>query len=208
MHGSCTVCGAEQVMRVQDGDTDAATLEASVAVESSDNPRYTEVRRELASILQDLRPEDVDHATGIAESIHARKKLSPAAMLVLLAMLVPVGWFVARAATEFAFNRLVARDAARLAQRIEIYRGETGLYPDAAVWSLWVSGVDAQSFQDPWQHPYLYNVDSRAFSIATYGSDGRPGGRWQNKDVTVAFPYLNPRMALPHAQPKSPGASP
>jgi hypothetical protein len=195
-------------MRVEDGEADAASPDANVAAESSHNPRYAEVRRELASILQDLRPEDVDHATKIAESIHARKKLSPAAMVGLLVMLVPVGWLTARAATEFAFHRLVARDATRLAQKIESYRGETGLYPDAAVWNVWVNGVDAASFQDPWQRPYLYSVDSRAFSIATYGSDGRPGGRWQNRDVNVVFPYLNPRMALPHAQPKSSDAAP
>jgi hypothetical protein len=95
-----------------------------------------------------------------------------------------------------------------LAQRIESYGTETGLYPDAAVWRQWVSGRDATACLDPWQRPYLYSVDSRSYSIATNGADRVPGGQWRSKDVTIVFPYVNPRMAMPHAQTKPPPASP
>jgi Type II secretion system (T2SS), protein G len=163
---------------------------------AEDHPRYAEVRGKVASILEGLRPEDVDHAAEIAESIRSRKTLTPASMLALLVLLLPVAWFAARWGTELVFQRRVARDADRLAQRIESYRSGTGLYPDAA------------AFLDPWQRPYLYSVDSRSFSIATNGADGVPGGHWRSNDVTIIFPYVNPRMAMPHAQPKTRVASP
>jgi hypothetical protein len=197
---SCSSCGAELREReMADIGTDAA---------AEDHPRYAEVRGKVASILEGLRPEDVDHAAEIAESIRARKTLTPASMLALLVLLLPVAWFAARWGTELVFQRRVARDADRLAQRIESYRSGTGLYPDAALWRQWGSGSDAAAFLDPWQRPYLYSVDSRSFSIATNGADGVPGGHWRSNDVTIIFPYVNPRMAMPHAQPKTRVASP
>jgi hypothetical protein len=200
---SCSSCGAEFVDReIVNGATEAAGGEPS-----GDHPRYAEVREQVASILRDLRPGDVDHAVEIAESIRTRKTLTPAFVFVLLLVLLPVGWFAARWGTELVFQRRVARDADRLAQRIESYRTETGLYPDAAVWRQWVSGRDAAAFLDPWQRPYLYSVDSRSYSIATNGADGVPGGQWRSKDLTIVFPYVNPRMAMPHAQRKPPPAS-
>ena len=38
-------------------------------------------------------------------------------------------------------------------------------------------------------------------------ADGAPGGHWRSRDVTIVFPYVNSRMALPHAQPKTSPAS-
>jgi len=54
----------------------------------------------------------------------------------------------------------------------------------------------------------LYRVDSHSFSIATNGADGIAGGRWRDKDVTIVIPYVNSRMAMPHALPKAPPVSP
>ena len=196
----CSSCGAELGEReLSDEGTEPAAGEGA---------RYAEVRLQVASILDGLRPEDVDHATEIAESIRTRRTLTPASMAALLVLLLPLSWFFARWVTEAAFQRRVARDADRLAQRIESHRGETGLYPDAATWQQWISGRDAAEFVDPWQRPYLYSVDSRSFSIATNGADGVPGGHWQNRDISVVFPYLNPRLGMPHAQPKTSSASP
>jgi len=199
----CASCGAEFGER----ETFDGTTEPTVNEPSSDHPRYAAVREQVASILRDLRPGDVDHASEIAESIRTRKTLTPTSMFVLLLMSLLVGWFAARWGTELVFQRRVARDADRLSQRIESYRTETGLYPDAALWRQWVSGGDAAAFLDPWQRPYLYSVDSRSYSIATNGADGAPGGHWRSRDVTIVFPYVNSRMALPHAQPKTSPAS-
>jgi hypothetical protein len=200
----CSSCGTEFGER----ETVNSATEPVAGEPSGDRPRYAEVREQVASILRDLRPGDVDHAVEIAESIRTRKTLTPASAFILLLILLPLGWFAARWGTELVFQRRVARDADRLAQRIESYRTETGLYPDAAVWRQWVSGSDAAAFIDPWQRPYLYSVDSRSFSIATNGADGVPSGHWRSKDVTIVFPYVNPRMAMPHAQPNTPPASP
>jgi len=197
---SCSSCGAEL------GQREMADVGAKPT--AGERLRYAQVREQVASILDGLRPEDVDHAAEIAESIRKRKTLTPASMLALFVLLLPVAWFAGRWGTELTVERRVARDADHLAQRIESYRGETGLYPDAAVWRQWVSGGDAAAFLDPWRRPYLYSVDSHSFSITSYGADGVPGGHWRDKDVTIVFPYVNPRMAMPHAQPKPPAGSP
>jgi hypothetical protein len=201
---SCSSCGVERSERETAGGATAPVA----GQRTDDHARYGEVRQQVASILDGLRPEDVDHAAEMAESIRTRRMLTPASALVLLVMLLPVGWLAARWGTEITVQRRVARDADRLAQRIASYRSETGLYPDAAIWQKWISGSDAPVFFDPWERPYSYSVDSHSFSIATNGADGIPGGRWRDKDVTIVFPYVNPRMAMPHAQPKAPTVSP
>jgi Type II secretion system (T2SS), protein G len=113
----------------------------------------------------------------------------------------------ARWVNQVALHRRIEHDANRIAQRIESYRSETNLYPDAATWQRWVAGDDAAAFLDPWQRPYLYAVDSRAFSITTQGADERPGGSGKDTDVTFVFPYVNTRIVLPQAQPMGQPAS-
>jgi len=216
----CSECGAELDLDADSASCSSCSVERSdretanganapvTAQRSNDHARYAEVRQQVASILDGLRPEDVDRAGEMAESIRTRKMLTPASALILLVMLLPLAWFAARWGTEVTVQRRVARDADRLAQRIESYRSETGLYPDSAVWQKWISGSDAPVFLDPWERPYLYRVDSHSFSIATNGADGIAGGRWRDKDVTIVIPYVNSRMAMPHALPKAPPVSP
>jgi hypothetical protein len=208
--GSCPRCGAEPAAAtaVEEADIDSEVVVTTAAESPGDGSRYWEIRERLGAILRDLRPGDVDHAAEMAEELTSWRKLRPAIALVLLVLLLPAGWLVAGLTNRFTVQSRVTQDANRLAQRIESHRGETGLYPDAATWQAWVNGSDADAFLDPWRRPYLYSVDSRAFSIATYGSDGRPGGSLENKDLTLVFPYVNSRMALPHAQPKSSPVSP
>ena len=201
---TCSSCGLERSEHVTAEDATGAVA----GRRTNDRARYAEVRQQVASILDDLRPEDVNHAAEMAESIRTRRMLTPASAFVLLVMLLPLAWFAARWGTEITVQRRVARDADRLGQRIANYPSETGLYPDSAIWQKWISGSDAPMFLDPWERPYSYSVDSHSYSIATNGADGIPGGRWRDKDVTVVFPYVNPRMAMPHAQPKAPAVSP
>jgi hypothetical protein len=149
-----------------------------------------------------MQSADVDRARKAAsERKWWARRPSPAVMLVLVAVLAIVGWAATRWAIQFGLHRRVAEDANRIARRIEGYRSETNLYPDAATWQRWVAGDGAASLLDPWQRPYLYGVDSRAFSISTHGADGRPGGWGVDEDLTFVFRYLNPRMALPRAEP-------
>jgi hypothetical protein len=180
----------------------------TVEESSSDGSRYWEVRERIAAILRDLRPGDVDRAAEMAGELTSQRLHPPAVVLLLLVLLLPAGWVLAGLTNRFTVQSRVAEDADRLAQRIENLRGETGLYPDAATWKAWVTGSDAAAFLDPWQRPYMYSVDSRAFTIATYGADGRPGGSLENKDETAVFPYTTSRMELPRAQPKGSAGSP
>ena len=208
--GPCPKCGAEPAAStaVEVVESDSEVVVTSAAESPSDGSRFWEVRERIATILRDLRPGDVDHAAGMAEELTSQRKLTPAIALVLVVLLLPAGLLVAGLTNHFTVQWRVTQDANRLAQRIESQRGETGLYPDAATWQAWLNGSDAGAFLDPWRRPYLYSVDSRAFSIATYGADGRPGGSLENKDLTLVFPYVNSRMALPHAQPKGSPVSP
>ncbi len=208
--GLCSACGSEMAAptTIELLDSDAVAAETAPAEDSSVGGRYKDLREKLAGILQDLRPGDVDHAPEIAESLTAGLWLSPAGMLVFLVMLLPAGWIATGLTNRLTIQHRVEQDAQRLAERIENYRGETGLYPDAATWQSWIHGADAVSFLDPWQKPYMYSVDSRAFTIATYGADGSSGGTLKDRDLTIVFPYVNPRMALPHAQSQASPSSP
>jgi hypothetical protein len=208
--GSCPKCGAQPTppVAVEEGDMDSAVVVTTAEDSPSDGSRYREIRERLAAILRDLRPGDVDRAAGMSEEPTSQRRLTPAALLVLVVLLLPAGWLAAGLTNRFTVEPRITEDANRLAQRIESHRRETGLYPVAATWQAWINGSDAAAFLDPWQRPYLYSVDSRAFTIATYGADGRAGGTLKDKDLTLVFPYVNSRMALPRAQPKSPPASP
>jgi general secretion pathway protein G len=39
--------------------------------------------------------------------------------------------------------------------------------------------------QDPWKRPYIYRYFGDTFEIITYGADGAPGGRGDNRDITL-----------------------
>jgi hypothetical protein len=215
--GSCSKCGGEAAaataLSEASGDSDVASEDSvvmltNVVESSSDGSRYGEVRERIAAILRDLRPGDVDRASEMAGELTSQRLQPPAIALILLVLLLPAGLVLAGLTNRFTVQSRVALDADRLAQRIESLRSNTGLYPDAATWKAWVSGSDAAAFLDPWQRPYMYSIDSRAFTIATYGADGSPGGSLENKDETIVFPYTTSRMELPHAQPKGLPGSP
>jgi Type II secretion system (T2SS), protein G len=156
-------------------------------------------------ILGSMQEDEVARAAESGK--RSRRRVSPRVALVLLFALAATGWVATRWVNQLALHRRIEHDANRIAQRIESYRSETNLYPDAATWRRWVAGDDAAGFLDPWQRPYLYAVDSRAFSITTQGADEQPGGSGKDADVTVVFPYTNPRIVLPHPQPAGQPAS-
>jgi Type II secretion system (T2SS), protein G len=140
------------------------------------------------------RPDEVADRKNAAQSDRRRFPLSIAFCLLLLVVNVASIWVTTRLANRSALHQMVERDAHRLAARIERYRGEKGLYPDAATWEEWSTGSDATELLDPWSRPYLYDVNERAYSIRTYGADGQPGGTEDDGDLTFVFPYATPRL--------------
>jgi len=195
--GACLACGGPVVPPV--------TGRENVGEGSAASYLYQQGRREIASILGSMQRDEADQAAESGK--RSRRRPSPGVALVLLFALAAGGWLAARWVSQVALHRRMQRDANRIAQRIENYRSENNLYPDAATWQRWVAGDDAAAFLDPWQRPYLYAVDSRAFSITTQGADERPGGSGKDADVTFVFPYVNTRIVLPQAQPMGQPAS-
>jgi Type II secretion system (T2SS), protein G len=169
---------------------------------------YQGARREIASLLRGM--EDKEAVDGAEESSPRtwRQRPSPRVILAFLIALASVAWIATRSTTQFVLHRRIEREANRIAERIEAYRSTTNLYPERETWRQWVTGSDAASFLDPWQRPYLYDLDSHAFSIATHGADGRVGGSGEDADLMFVFPYANRRLALPRAQARSGAGSP
>lgn len=95
-------------------------------------------------------------------------------------------------------------DIATLSQAMEMYRLDQGTYPDqgqglAALKAAPANLSAPQSYRaggyvkdlpnDPWQHPYQYQVpgrDGRPFEIFSLGADGQPGGSGLDADVMAA----------------------
>lgn len=86
-----------------------------------------------------------------------------------------------------------------LAAAVDLFRIDTGRIPTKdegldilvhapADGSEWLGPYLAkdQVPLDPWGHPYVYQVDASGgrFTIASYGSDGKPGGAGSAKDVS------------------------
>jgi type II secretory pathway pseudopilin PulG len=195
--GACHACGAPAVP--------PATGRGNDREESATSYLYRQARREIASILRRMQEDEVAQAAESGKK--SRRRLSPRVAVVLLFALAAAGWVAVRWVNQVVLHHRMARDANRIAQRIESYRSKNNIYPDAATWQRWVTGDDAAGFLDPWQQPYLYAVDSRAFSITTQGADERPGGSGKDADVTFVFPYVNTRIVLPQAQPMGQPAS-
>ncbi|MEO0032065.1 MAG: type secretion system protein GspG [Pseudomonadota bacterium] len=94
-------------------------------------------------------------------------------------------------------------DIATLSQAMEMYRLDQSTYPDqaqglAALKSPPANLTMPQSYRaggyvkdlpnDPWGHPYQYQVpgpDGRPFQILSLGADGQSGGSGLNADITA-----------------------
>jgi general secretion pathway protein G len=99
-----------------------------------------------------------------------------------------------------AKHRIAEQSVARLAGILDIYRLDVGVYPstDQGLSALNASpaGVagwngpyvsDGTGIVDPWGRPYDYRSPSqrngRAFDIASFGADGKPGGEGEDADI-------------------------
>lgn len=89
---------------------------------------------------------------------------------------------------------------------VETMRMDIGIYPpaevgldmlvnppaDPALRARWKGPYLEEAVPlDPWGHPYQYSIpgaDGRAFSIVSYGADGKPGGEGNDADIGLAAP--------------------
>ena len=94
-----------------------------------------------------------------------------------------------------ASNRLLASaDLSAIAQALENFAADhDGAYP-ADLGPLFEQGdgqpcylKTAGPVTDPWKHPYIYewNAASRHWRLTCYGSDGKPGGKGDARDLSV-----------------------
>lgn len=84
----------------------------------------------------------------------------------------------------------------KLGSSIELYRVETGRYPDSLEdlvskpqsvdrWNGPYVNKKSQ-LQDPWGNEFVIRVpgEERSFDLISLGADGRPGGEGDNADIT------------------------
>ena len=81
----------------------------------------------------------------------------------------------------------------RLAERLEQYRKEHGVFPDCLD-KLFTeqdrsASMKKYDLSDGWKHPLFYTTDGRNWQIYSLGSDGRPGGAGIERDI-----YCNNEM--------------
>ncbi len=87
---------------------------------------------------------------------------------------------------EEAKRDRVRLDISAIKQGLDTYYAKKGKYPDtgAGLKAL----VDAQIMEkvpmDPWDHEYLYVLESNKPVITSYGKDGTPGGEGNDADIS------------------------
>lgn len=87
---------------------------------------------------------------------------------------------------EEAKRDRVKLDISAIKQGLDTFYAKKGKYPDtgAGLKAL----VDAQIMEkvpmDPWDHEYLYVLESNKPVITSYGKDGTPGGEGNDADIS------------------------
>ena len=69
---------------------------------------------------------------------------------------------------------------------LKLYYAKNGKYPDTATGLK--SLVDSQTLdsmpKDPWNHDYVYLLESGKPTLISYGADGAPGGEGNDADIS------------------------
>ena len=98
-----------------------------------------------------------------------------------------------------AKHELARTGIGQLAQRLELYRLDTGEWPSSDVGLKVLSQghanpgdpfyVEPDKLLDPWERPYWLitpGPGDHPYEIITHGADGIPGGEGENADITSA----------------------
>lgn len=124
-------------------------------------------------------------------------------ILVVVAILGMLVAFVAPqvfGGAEKAKYKMASAQVAALEQAIERFSLDNGRYPTASEGLAALvppppadlPNYDPKGYEkfvpsDPWDNPYVYLTDGRAFRVVSYGRDGRPGGEGYNADIDSAL---------------------
>jgi general secretion pathway protein G len=123
-------------------------------------------------------------------------------MIVLAIIALVVGLAAPRLMDTFgrAKSRTAAIQIENVRGAVQLFYLDVGRYPSeaeglqaliaapdgAAGWvGPYLDGVE--DLNDPWGRPYLYRspAEDKAFSITTYGRDGRAGGTSEDSDISL-----------------------
>jgi general secretion pathway protein G len=141
-----------------------------------------------------------------SRSTHAREKERGFTLVELLVVVAILGLLIGLVAPAMmrqlgsAKHRIAEQSVARLAGILDIYRLDIGNYPTTdqglSVLNASPTGVagwngpyvsDETGIVDPWGRPFTYRSPSqragRAFDIASFGADGKPGGEGEDADI-------------------------
>jgi general secretion pathway protein G len=96
--------------------------------------------------------------------------------------------------TEKAIEARTKVDFKAIADAIDIFKSDTGQYPEKLEDLMTNPGLDRWSGPylrrqplDSWDQPYIYEVLGEGtfpYELKTYGADGNPGGEGENKDYS------------------------
>ncbi|MDD7973715.1 type II secretion system major pseudopilin GspG [Roseinatronobacter alkalisoli] len=122
-------------------------------------------------------------------------------MVVLAVIVLIAGFATPRLMENFgrAKSRVAVVQIENIRSAVQLFQLDTGRVPSEAEglgallsapqglpnWQgPYVDSTDA--LLDPWQRPWIYRspAGDRAFSITSYGRDGRPGGTNEDRDIS------------------------
>ena len=109
-------------------------------------------------------------------------------VIVIIGLLATIVIINVMPAADRAAKTKARADIATLEQAIEMYRLDRLAYPPAAegLQALLAGQYIRRLPNDPWGHPYRYNVpgpDGRPYRIVSWGADGREGGSGDDADI-------------------------
>ncbi len=107
-------------------------------------------------------------------------------VIAIIGLLATVVAFSVTGASDEANRGKVQADFSILTDAVDMYRLKHKKYPQKLA-DLVASDVIRKLQNDPWGNPYLYTppAGSKRFVIASYGSDGAPGGTESAQDLST-----------------------
>jgi general secretion pathway protein G len=78
-------------------------------------------------------------------------------------------------------------DVRQIKDMLQTYYMKKGKYPDtgSGLKSLLEAQITEKALIDPWDHEYIYVLESGKPNVISYGKDGAPGGSEYDADVSL-----------------------